>query len=307
MDATSRIKFAISVLLLATLACGVNLTAPSAQPPAGQVDTAVAQSIAGTSAVQTAIAQGVAGTMGPGQPSLQPELPSLTPTISLTPTMTLTTTVEKVMLTVSQTTNCRKGPGAVYDWVGALDPGEQVEVIAKDPQGSSWYIRNPDNSSVFCWIFGQYAIITGNHGALPVYTPMPTPTIAITKTPTALPADFTVSYQSIEDCSGGGVGEYWINFDILNTGNVTWQSWFGSVTDTATGQTTAAGWNFFHYVVGCASSTLQDDLTKGESGGVYTGAFANNPTGHAIIAIIRLCTLDDYHGTCLTKEIHFTP
>ena len=303
MTASYRFKFSISVLLLATVACGVNLKSPTYQPTSNQLDTAVALGVVGTSAVQTAIALGVAGTLGPGQPSMSPELPSLTPTISLTPSLTLTTTAEKVMLTVSQATNCRKGPASYYEWLGVLNVGEQADVFGRDPQNSSWYIRNPDVPSGFCWIFGEYATLTGNYSTLPVFTPMPTPTR--TFTPTNLPADFTVSFQSIENCMGGT--EFWINFDILNTGSVTWQSWVGSVTDTNTGQTTSAGWNFFHYVVGCASSTLQDDLTKGESGGVYTGAFANNPTGHAIIAIVRLCTLDDALGICVSKELHFTP
>ncbi|OGN76185.1 MAG: hypothetical protein A2X25_08125 [Chloroflexi bacterium GWB2_49_20] len=306
----------LSVLLLASLACGLSdLTGETTAPQQSteELQAAVVRSLAETAQVQTAIAQGVAGTLSPTQQGL-PELPSLTPTNtfspmpelpSLTPTITFSPTPEKVILTVSQLTNCRTGPGSVYDWVGALNVGEQAEVIARDPANSSWYIRNPNNSSGFCWIYGTYASVTGNSGALPVFTPMPTPTPAKTATPTIPPMDFSVVSNWIMDCSG--IGEYWINIEVVNTGDVTWQSWKTIMTDTVTAQTKITYGDIFHFIVGCASSTLQHDLTKGEPGGVYSGDFVDDPTGHLMTATITLCTLDDLGGTCKSKEVSFTP
>lgn len=292
---------AFSALMLVTLACGLSFTPDSGgvQPSVNELETAVARGIAETSVLQTAIAIGVAGTLNPSQQIIQPEIPSLTPSI------TITTTSEKVMLTVSQVTNCRKGPGAVYDWVGALEPGEQAEVIARDPFGLDWYIRNPDDPNGFCWIFGEFATVTGNSGALPAFTAIPTP--ARTSTPTTPAMDFTISRIWIVDCSFGGAGEYWVNFEIANSGSLTWQSWQVQLADMATLQTKTTGWDIFHDTTGCASGPLQDDLMPGETGGAYSGDFANNPSGHLMSGTIRLCSQNGMLGTCVNKDLHFTP
>ena len=186
----SPIIHLVSILLLASLACGlsdITGTTPPEQP--GQLETAVARSLAETSSIETAIAQGVAGTMDPGLQGTpqnatqsQPELPSLTPSLEISPT------IERPMLSVSQVTNCRSGPGTTYDWLGALNVGQQAEIFGQDPAKTSWYIRNPDNSSGFCWVYGAFATVTGNSSAVPVFTPMPTPTPAITATPTTPPS-----------------------------------------------------------------------------------------------------------------------
>jgi len=87
------------------------------------------------------------------------------------------------MVTVSVDTNCRTGPGVVYDRVGGLLVGEQAVVVGKYSAGNYWIINNPDSSGT-CWLWGQYATVTGNTAGLPEYTPPPTPTPTITPTPT---------------------------------------------------------------------------------------------------------------------------
>jgi hypothetical protein len=95
-----------------------------------------------------------------------------------TPTSTPVT-----LISVSVDTNCRIGPGRVYDWLGFLAVGEEVEIVARDPSGYFWYIKNP-TADGFCWVAGDYASIVGETQPLPVYTPMPTPTFTPTLTPT---------------------------------------------------------------------------------------------------------------------------
>ena len=51
-----------------------------------------------------------------------------------------------------------------------------IETIGRDLNGNYWYIRNPSSSNGYCWLWGEYATVTGNVGALPVFTPPPTPT-----------------------------------------------------------------------------------------------------------------------------------
>jgi hypothetical protein len=281
----------ILTLLLASLACGLSdLSGSTPQPQTTSgYQTAFANSLAETARYQTAIAQGVIGTLD----SSQQVLP--------------TGTLDKPLVNVSQVTNCRKGPGSTYDWLGTLDVGEQVEVFARDPANTSWYIRNPDNSSGFCWIYGAFASVSGNTNALPVYTPIPTSIPTKTPTATTPPVDFIVSYKSIFKC----FTNWQVQFNLFNNSTVTWQSYQTTVTDTVTAKTVVKkSDNFFELINvtnGCKTNNVQDDLAPGESSDLTSFFMQTDQTGHLISASIKLCTLDNLGGTCLTKTLSFTP
>jgi hypothetical protein len=104
-------------------------------------------------------------------PSEETPQPSLTPTA----TITLTPTQDKPMVSVSVDTNCRTGPGKIYDWIGGLLVGEKAEVVGVSTDGQYWIIKNPDQNGE-CWLWGNYATVTGPTAELPKYTPPPTPT-----------------------------------------------------------------------------------------------------------------------------------
>jgi hypothetical protein len=116
-------------------------------------------------------------------------IPSPTATFTVTPTATITLTPTSAvpMVSVSENTNCRTGPGVVYDLVGALVIGEQAVVVGKYTAGNYWIINNPNGSGT-CWLWGQYATVTGNTVGLPEYAPPPTPT----PVPPAPPSNFDV-------------------------------------------------------------------------------------------------------------------
>ena len=303
MKSKSRIHLMIIFLILASLGCGVSdITGPTASsddPDA--LDTAVAQSLAETASMQTAIAQGVGGSGNPtqggavGVPTIQGQPTTQLPTVS--------PTTDKAMVSVSQATNCRSGPGTTYDWLGALNPGQEVEILGKDPSGSSFYIQNPTNPSGFCWIWNTYATVTGSTAAVPRYTPMPTPTPAKTATPTKVPVDFSVSFSEVAFCSS-----WYIEFTIVNTGSSNWQSYQTTVTDTVTTSTEVYQNDIFmDYDSVCTVSLTQNDLTPGETGNASSDAFFVNPAGHPMTATIKVCSADGLGGTCLSKSITFTP
>ncbi len=106
-----------------------------------------------------------------------------TPTLPPTPTLALTSTISIPMVSVSQNTNCRVGPGTAYDIVGALLIGEKAEVVGKYQGGAYWVIKNPDGSGS-CWLWGNYATVSGNTAGLPEMTPPPTPTFTASPIPT---------------------------------------------------------------------------------------------------------------------------
>jgi len=297
----------IVILLLALLlACGLPAGWNATSPPPGD---AIATAIAQTQAAQTMIAYYAAETLAAVQsistatqavlPSTEPPPPpTATPawseTPSLTPSPTATFTPAVPMVSVSVDTNCRTGPGKVYDMVGALTTGKSAEVIARDPSGNYWYIRNPNNPASFCWIWGQYATISGNTAGLPVYTPPPTPTPA---------PDFTVAYSSFEFCAP----LYALELTVKNNGALTWQSYQTVARDLTHSITVTWHANFFREFSGCAPLAPQDDLTPGESGTALAGPFDHSPAGENFNVTVTLCTQDNLLGTCVSKTISFSP
>lgn len=77
------------------------------------------------------------------------------------------------LLHVTVDTNCRSGPGALYDYLGALLTGELAEVLARGSEPGFWVIENPDNPGTECWVGEQYAVIEGDTSRLPERTPPP--------------------------------------------------------------------------------------------------------------------------------------
>lgn len=278
----------IGTSLFLILACSFQATNPTPDP--GAVQTAVAGTIA--VALPSALATGSPIPTATA-PSLEPSaMPSAT--ISPTPFSLFTVTPSVPTITVTVDTNCRTGPGKIYPRVGFLLVGEVAEVIAKDPSGSFYYIRNPDDPNGFCWVTGQYAVVSGNVFVLPIFTPPATPTPS--------PA-FEVSFKSLQKCGSS----WWINFLIKNTGTQFFESISLSVKDMVTGVTVTTQSNEFLALTGCSKSHTIDDLDAGESHEVSSPVFSADPHGHKMKATINVCTKDDLKGICLSKTITFKP
>jgi hypothetical protein len=87
-----------------------------------------------------------------------------------------TTTPGPPIIRVSVDTNCRSGPGLIYEYLGALMTYEEAEVLASSSLPGFWVIENPDNPGSECWVGEQYASIEGDTSGLPERTPPATPT-----------------------------------------------------------------------------------------------------------------------------------
>ena len=168
MQITKKIFIVGLITILGLSAC--NLPSQSPPDPLEEAEAAVTFTLVALTADQP----------------LATEVPSSTPFPTDMPTITPTSTSSVPMVTVSVNTNCRTGPGVVYELVGGLLVGEQAVVVGKYSAGNYWIINKP-NSSGTCWLWGQYATVTGNTAGLPEYTPPPTPTPTITPTPTFTP------------------------------------------------------------------------------------------------------------------------
>lgn len=139
------------------------------------------------------------------QPSTEPQI-TATPQFTATPGATSTPSVPTV--TVSVNTNCRTGPSVQYDNIDSLLIGQTAELVGKNSQTGYWIIKRLNGSGT-CWLFPQYATVSGNTANLPEYPVPPTPTPTKTATPTATatlaPPVPVGSVTENKVCNPGGV------------------------------------------------------------------------------------------------------
>lgn len=275
------------VLIPAILLAACAPAGAAATPNPSLINTMVAQTFA---VIQTQSVQ-------PPAPSatFTPAPPTATATITLTPTPQFTATPSVPLISVSVATNCRVGPGRAYDRVGALLVGEVTEVYGRDALGNYWYVANPDSPGNFCWLWGEYASLSGNIQALPVFTPPPTPTPV---------PDFEAEYTGLEACSGTG---WWVEFKLQNTGGITFQSLSLSVQDTDAKITLSLNDDKFTNRNGCSDIDAKKALAAGDKLIVSSPVFTYDPSGHKFRATLTLCSADGVNGTCVTRTLEFKP
>jgi len=221
-------------------------------------------------------------------------LPTLTPTPEFTATPAFTSTPSFAYVTLSEATNCRVGPGVAYDLVDTFLVGQTIAVIGKHPFDNYWYVRSPNNSNVYCWLWGFYA--TGaNLGNVPILTPPPT------LTPIPKP-DFSSSYVDSGMCIA-----WWTRINLNNTGPVAFKSMSITVKDTITNETRSSSLDGFQDVNACILSTINSVLDPGENYTIVAPSFTADPAGHKVTANITLCTEIGQGGTCISETIEFTP
>lgn len=78
------------------------------------------------------------------------------------------------MASVTQNSNCRTGPSVEYEHKSDFLIGDKAEVVGKGSDGDYWIVKSPHASGT-CWLWDQYAVITGDTSKLPVMTPPPLP------------------------------------------------------------------------------------------------------------------------------------
>ncbi len=294
MQKRNRFTLLVAVLTIAALACNLQYVQPATQDPGANL-TAAAQTIAAVVNQTLAPTQGQQEQPPSVNPPAETATPSATasPTFTLSPTTAFTSTNAAVTLSVTVDTNCRVGPGRVYDYIGGLYIGQVAEVYGRNTANNYWYIRLPENPNRFCWVTGEYASVNGNFAALPVFTPPPTPTPK---------PDFEFKYAGMDSCIG-----WWLEFKLTNIGPFAFQSYSIVVKDTSNGITVSGAGDGFTNLGGCASSSIILSLEPGKSTILSGPAFAHNPNNHEIKATIKLCTKPGLLGECVAHTIEFKP
>lgn len=251
-----RTTLATAGLVLALLACNAPFQLEQIPPP-DDVQTAAALTVqaAFLTPARTPTAADDSASPSPGTPS-----PTGSPN---EPTTTLST--ESVpMLTVLESTNCRKGPGEDYEVVLTYVAGRKLEIVGRYEPGNIWLVRSNESPEGTCWISGEFAAVTGDTDSIPTVTPPPTATGAPPRAAVILEWNFF--------CSGGA-----LNF------TVTWR-------DTTADE---SGFRIFRNGEAIAelpanTTTFTDvyDIASEESVEYYVQVYS--PTGTANTSIMRM-------------------
>jgi len=307
MSHNVRFYFPVMALLIASLACAVPAFST---PDTGSISTAAAQTvIAGLT--QSALQPLSSPTLAAPSETLSPATPepptvtatpteTASPTSTLIPTLPFTATIEIPLITVSVPTNCRNGPGKVYNMVGALLIGQVAEVYGKDISGNYWYIRNPGAGDAYCWVWGEYATVIGPVPLLPVLTPPPTPLPTFTFTPSP---GLNVDYVGHDSCGTS----WWAEFKLKNTGSIPFKSVSISLKDKATDVSVVNLADGFTNLDGCLKTTTKDVIGVGDTYLLSSPAFTYDPSGHNIQVVLTLCSETGQKGTCATEKFTFKP
>ena len=301
--ARNRSLFITTVIVLVfssacSLVGGPVVGSGSVQDPTAAIETRAAELVASTAEGQTAIAQAVAATLA----AMVTNTPELTTTPSLTYTPSFTLTPELPLISISVQTNCRSGPGTVYDVLGIMNVGETAQVVGRNAVTDNWIIRLPSNPAVTCWLWGKYATVLGNTAELPNIDPPPTPTPRASPTQ---PPDFQLTYDSAPYCAS------WVEWNIfvkiVNSGGLTWKSYQLAETDGTIHLTSTVSGNIFMAMSKCGGGGHSDNLGPGEAVIISAGHFDDNPFGHHFSATLKVCSEEGMAGSCLAKTITFVP
>ena len=287
----------LSLLVLVSLACNFPIMAKQVGPPQPErnIETKVAETIIarGGGDGQDAVDQGAEGDDNAAPTAT--DTPEVTDTPTLTPTITETPTPEVAMVYTSENTNCRTGPGTYFPWLFTLDQGESAEAVARGSVGDYWYIKQPSQPSTICALWGKFATPSGPYEALPLWTPIPTPTPGL---------DFNVSFDKY---IGGCFSWFTVQYRIDNTGGFTLESWRTTSTDHTGGSDPIENFqDKFYGFSDCTHYDTQKELTPGEAY-FLNALFNHDPAGHDITVKVKICTEDGLGGECLIKNFRHTP
>lgn len=216
--------------------------------------------------------------------------PSETPTATLTLEPSATSTPEPPRAEVVRESNCRIGPGGLYDLVAKYQVGQMLNVVAKDLGGGYWFVQNPEKLEEQCYLLAQNIRISGDTNVLPKFTPLPSPTAA---------PYFEVSFKKFDTCENRD----YVIFNIENLGSFAFRSAYIRVINQKSGESVEQAFNAFDLKAKCVLIKNIAPLDPGKSGYVYSPKFKWSGHGEKLRVIIMACTEKNLKGSCVTRTV----
>ena len=285
-------------IFLALSLSGCGLAQPGQISPLQQTETAIAFDVIVQATLQDVIqkTEAAGGGLAPEPQQTEPVAPVDTPTATpeLEPSTPVPTATEvEPMALINQNTNCRSGPGTVFDLLYIALIGDKLPIIRISTLVDYVLVEIPNKPGQLCWLWTNYATLVGNYQNLPVSTPPPTPTPVV---------DFDVAYNYMDGCVGWDPG-----FQLKNVGDVIFRSYYLTMTDSVTSMSQDHTADIFDKTSGCPIAQAIPQLDPGATGWAYAYSFPYNPAGNAMTGSIKLCTGTALSGTCVTKSFAFVP
>jgi hypothetical protein len=281
-----RLMCAMSAVLLAMLACNINVPGGAATSTPGPT-TEIGKDV--PTATDTPLATETATL----EPALTPtETPTLEPSETSTPEPPLASLVKE--------SNCRVGPGGGYDLVVILKKGDKVSVLGRDLGAGFVFVKpvvNLPEGTEGCWVLLTSLDVDGDVTPLPAFTPAPSPTIA---------PSFIAAYKGVDTCHSS-----YIRFTIRNTGGVNFRSGFVIVTNLKTQEVTDEPLdpeleNGFALTAGCNFVKDIAILGPGQTGYMQSTVFTEGkPNQQKMRAVFKVCTEQFLKGACVTQVLSF--
>jgi hypothetical protein len=266
------------ILALAALACNLPVSSPTPEGPTQHLQPMIeASATFDLAATQTRQAE-----LLPTQTSTVTEPPL--------PQPSATSAMKAPKAKVNRETNCRVGPGGMYDLVATYQAGQMLDILATGLAQGYWFVQNPEKPEEQCYLMTQNVTISGDTSALPKFTPQPSPTP---------PPYFEAKFKKIDACNGNRFA----NFSVENTGNVDFRSAYIKVTDTKANKSVEQALNVFDLYVGCTLAKNISPLDPGDTGYVPSPAFTWNIHEDRLKAVIMLCSEKDLKGICVTRTL----
>lgn len=95
--------------------------------------------------------------------------PAFPPSPTFTPAPTFSPTPSAPQLTPSSpVVNCRSGPDVAYASLDTINSGQTAMIAGRNDSSTWWYVHDPSNTNVFCWVAASVSITSGNLSNLPV-------------------------------------------------------------------------------------------------------------------------------------------
>ncbi len=98
--------------------------------------------------------------------------PTLTAIPTITPTSTFVPTPSVPQVTpITAAVNCRSGPDVSYPVASSISLGQVAQIVGRNDDSSWWYVRDPHNTSGFCWVSASVVTTAGNLAGIPITAP----------------------------------------------------------------------------------------------------------------------------------------
>jgi uncharacterized protein YraI len=275
------------------LAAPAVLLAGCLPPGSVPAKTATAQVQAQQTMLQETVQAAMAASAAPTSPPPAPSTETPGPTSAATATVAPNPTSSVPIAVVNSPTNCRSGNGTVFDLLYAAPAGTELPITGRTTLTDYILVEDPNHPGTSCWLWTRYVDIRGDISALPISTPPPTPTPALS---------FNASYDYMEGCVGWDPA-----IRVENDGGVTLHSWQLTVDDLDTSTSVTQSANDFDKLGGCPVETAIPQLDPGDTGYAYGWTFAYDPSGHDMKATIKVCTGTNLGGMCDSQTFSFTP